>query len=639
MGEDVLKSFYADEAGFKRIADLMNEPIWISEPRGVITWTNKAYREVTGIYKDRIHPEDWVHLPGFQTQFTNVDAIRKVIRARLEKGESWKENYCQYDPKGKARWFMINAVPIKNGDGEVIRWIGFNTDITEEKLAQKKLRISEERYELAALATEDIIWDWDLLTDKIQWNQAMAKTQKHNLSNLVTEADWWKEHIHPEDRERVVEKITRHIEFGLNEWRDEYRFIKGDGGITYVQDRGYILFNEGVPVRMVGAFRDVTWQRKIIEEISEARKNAEAANAAKSSFLANVSHEVRTPLSSIMGYLELIKTGKVELEETLPILERNGEQIMRIIDDVLDLAKVEQGSIQVKKKVFKVEELLNDMRSIMEPKALRKNIFFQIEKARDLPEYLCTDNIRLRQIMLNLALNAIKFTEKGGVILSLSYRESCLNIKVKDTGPGIPEELREDIFEPFNQGDSSVPGKFGGSGLGLALTKKICELMEGSLLLLDSEVGKGSLFQAQIKASIVDSDIKPAKGESEQAIGALKGKSILVVDDSPEIRMLVQRLLGKVGARVEAAASGEKAIEMASRGSYDVILLDIQMPGLDGYKTIEGLKKAGVKTPVVALTAHAMKQDKEKAMKAGFSAFATKPMKVETIIKTVQGLP
>ena len=627
-----------NEKGFREIAQLMSEPIWIADKDGNVVWYNKTYGKVMGVDKSVIRPEDWRDLP-LKGDFGD---LREKFEKASKNKTSWKVVFGISSAEGKTKWYIARADPILDEKGELRKWIGFNTEITKQKRIEHELRLSQERYEMASLASESVIWDWNLETNQVQWNQAMERRLKHQLPHLVTDIQWWDEHIHPMDQKRVVEGIQTCIEEKQSSWHDEYRFLKGDGDYAVIKDKGFIVFSDkGKPTRMIGAMSDVTWERKAMERLREAKKSADLANSAKSAFLANVSHEVRTPLSTILGYVELLKSEELDegsMKEFIDVIERNGHQVLRILDDVLDLAKVESGALEIQEVAFYVEELVRDMKLVMGAKAQQKDLQFSIKVDSEMPKKLLSDPVRIKQVMINMLSNALKFTETGKVELSLSYQQPCLNITVADTGAGISQHLQETIFKPFNQGDPSIQRKYGGSGLGLALARRLCEAMGGKFELVESKVGQGSVFRARFEVRVDNGDKKPKPETNKKREHPLKGNRILVVDDSSEIRLLVQRLLGNAGARVDAASSGKKAVVLASECHYDLILLDIQMPRMDGYETLKEIRKTGCQAPVVALTAHAMKEDREKAMQAGFSSFVTKPMKTDKIIRLVQTL-
>ncbi len=630
-------TFFANEPGFRRIADLMAEYIWISDEKGRVLWLNSTWKKVTGFEGDPIDLEKW---PDLSRKIRNYQQTISSYRRAIHSQETWEIIWSFWDKEGKERWLLAVGVPIFDKKGNVFRWLGHHTDITEQKENEKELGLSKRRYELATLATMDLVWDLDIGKQRMKWSPAINKVFGHDLDELETSSEWFYQHIHPEDRERIKNSLGRAFERKLISYQEEFRFEKASGEFAYVMNRGYLLFsNEGEPLRMIGAMADITWQRKAIETLEGAKKAAEIANEAKSAFLANVSHEVRTPLSAILGYAEIIREiagDNKELIQFLGIIERNGHQVLRIIDDVLDLAKVESGTLEIQKARFKTQHLIDDVKALLDAKRA-PGVSFKVESDANLPDVLCSDVTRLRQIIVNLAGNALKFTEKGEVVLKLEYRRPHLVMTIRDTGPGIKKATQKSIFEPFNQGDSSISRKFGGTGLGLALTKKLANSMGGDVFLKWSEPDIGSEFEAIVEAEVPKQKKKTQASESKSKC-PLENKDILVIDDSEDIRILVKTLLGKKGARVDCASGAHEGLKNIAQKDYDMILLDIQMPEMDGYQTLKKIRSLGVKTPVAALTAHAMKEEKDKAFLAGFSGFITKPMQVDRVVSMVNSL-
>lgn len=374
-------------------------------------------------------------------------------------------------------------------------------------------------------------------------------------------------------------------------------------------------------------------------EIEATRIEAERASQAKSAFLANMSHEIRTPLGAIMGFVSLIKDSKVvqdaEVSNFLSIIDRNSHHLLRIIDDILDLTKVESGKMDIESVEFNLIEFLADFTSLAGMKARENGIVFDFVSNTSLPESIVSDPTRIRQILSNVVGNAIKFTERGRVELSVNYTQNQLEFKVTDTGRGITEDQRKFLFQAFSQADSSTTRKFGGTGLGLILTKKLSQALGGDFLLVESQIGQGSIFKAELpivvpeKVKLVPLQTLKSNPTAETAnfkLPSLSGFEVLLVEDSPDNQYLIQKMLEKTGANITLANNGAEGVELALTGKYKVVLMDIQMPIMDGHQAVKMLRSQGYQIPVVALTAHAMKDEGERATQSGFSHFLTKPI-------------
>ena len=383
-------------------------------------------------------------------------------------------------------------------------------------------------------------------------------------------------------------------------------------------------------------------------EIEATRSEAERANLAKTSFLANMSHEIRTPLGAIMGFIGLLRDeglSEAEAANYLTVIDRNSHHVLRIIDDILDLTKVEAGKMVIEKMEFSLVEFLSEFASLIGFKAPENGIIFEFSAATPVPDIIVSDPTRLRQILSNILGNAIKFTEKGRVELTVSFNEGHLEFRVTDTGRGITKEQRRHLFQAFSQADSSTTRKFGGTGLGLVLTKKLSQALGGDFDLVESEIGKGSVFEASIPVELpVAAALVPIKkfrmtptpDDDEHA--NLKNFDVLVVEDSPENQMLLRMILKKVGSKVTVANDGLEGVERARAKRFDVILMDIQMPNLDGHEATRELRSKGYTGPIVALTAHAMKEERQRATKSGFSHFLTKPIDRKSLLDLLEVL-
>ncbi|KYG63681.1 hypothetical protein AZI86_12690 [Bdellovibrio bacteriovorus] len=386
-------------------------------------------------------------------------------------------------------------------------------------------------------------------------------------------------------------------------------------------------------------------KRQVVElEVLKAR--ADIANAAKSAFLANMSHEIRTPLGSIMGFAEVCQQDDISLEEMREyskVIYRNTQQVLKLVDDILDLAKVEAGKIAVEAVEFSLKELFSDIENTFLPQATRKGLEFSIVVANPFPEYVKSDPTRIRQVLLNAIGNAIKFTSQGFVRLTIRYAEPLLIVDIQDTGTGITPEQSKSLFQAFQQAEISTARRFGGTGLGLFLNRQLCQLLGGDYSLKSSVEGAGSVFRATFRVDAVENvnssvhQMTQDTSVSEAAVNAsrsrLEGLRILVVDDSEDNRELMRVLLQNEKAHLDFAANGFEAIEKAVKGPFKVVLMDIQMPLLDGYQTLAKLREAGFAGVVIALTAHAMSSEVDKVYAAGFDGYLSKPVTKELIIK------
>ncbi len=379
-------------------------------------------------------------------------------------------------------------------------------------------------------------------------------------------------------------------------------------------------------------------------ELALAVKNVEAANQAKSQFLANMSHEIRTPLGAILGFVDLLLQSDAREEEKADWAQRvktNGEHLLKLINDILNLSKVESGRFEFQIEEVDFTEFIQDINSTFSLIAKAKGLAFQIELLGPVPSLIKVDPTRLRQILTNIIGNAIKFTERGSVLVEIQYVNEELNFIVSDTGQGLDAVQAAKLFRAFIQGDISHAKT--GTGLGLVLARKLARLMGGDVKLLSSWPGKGSKFRIYIRPELADSQpmvdklvYAPASQASEKVETIrLDGKCILVVDDAADNQVLMHRILTHQGAEVYLAKSCEETLDRIQKIKFDLVLMDIQMPGRNGYETTQLLRQKGVNIPIIALTAHALPKEREKSFAAGFNDHLTKPIDRPKLLETI----
>lgn len=432
--------------------------------------------------------------------------------------------------------------------------------------------------------------------------------------------------------------------------------------ILYAQVAKPFSVQEVSFIRSMGIMMAHAMHRKRIEEdlhhavnVAEtAERNAEMANQAKSAFLANMSHEIRTPLGVVLGFSELLANASSNTSDSdrlnfISIIKRSGQLVSTLINDILDLSKVEAGKLAIENLDMSVPELLRDVSELLRLMASAKGILLNIAADGNVPSLIRSDPTRLRQILLNVIGNAIKFTNQGSVNVKVQLGKKIddselVEFVVRDTGCGISRANADKLFKIFTQADESTTRKFGGTGLGLCLAKRMAQALGGDVELAESEPGVGSTFRIWInsgntsKVSFIKSD-KELRIDNRyvfQESGKLAGLKILLVDDAEDSRLLMSRLLQAAGADVDLAENGREALEKAMTKNYDAILMDIQMPVMDGYAATEALRKRGMERPIIALTARAMREERDRCLAFGFSDHVTKPIELSELVEKLR---
>ncbi|MBI5864166.1 MAG: PAS domain S-box protein [Planctomycetes bacterium] len=534
----------------------------------------------------------------------------------------------------------IIAVNAALGANEAMTFTAFVRNITDRKLSEQRLLESEARFRTLADSAPMLIWTSgvDARCDYFNkpWLEFTGRTMEQELG------DGWAEGVHPEDLDRCVATYMAAFQ-ARRPFSMAYRLRRHDGVYRLIQDSGAPrLAADGTFGGFVGACADIT-------ELRDAQQRAEAASRAKSEFLANMSHEIRTPLTAILGFADLlredgdIRLGPEQRIQTIDTIRNAGQHLLTVINDILDLSKIEAGKMTVERVETPLVDILREVENLCRPRAAGKGVQLATHLATPVPACIQSDPTRLRQILMNLAGNASKFTEQGTITITAGVDNAAatprLHIDVEDTGIGMTLEQAAQVFSTFTQADASTTRKFGGTGLGLAICRRLANLMGGDVVLRRTEPGKGSCFRLSLDLELspgtamvagLDAHVEAAPAETPSSTISLMGR-ILLAEDGPDNQRLIAFHLRKAGASVDIADNGkialEKIIAAESAGApYDLLLSDMQMPEMDGYELARTLRSRGSSLAIIALTAHAMPEDRPRCLDAGCDDFATKPI-------------
>ena len=653
----------------------------ITDANERIEWVNDAFTLLTGYSNDEVRhckSDDLLLGPASDRK------VADLMRSRLRTGNSFRgEIYC-YAKDGRGLWLRLDVQPVQD-QGELRHFIGIATDITEEKRAAEALRLSEERWQLALEGSDDGVWDWDIALDTTWFSprwKALLGYAEHEFENNYNA---WRKVLHPDDWPWVQATLDAYLTRRTEAYSVECRMQHKDGSWRWILARGKARFNaEGRPLRMIGTHTDVTTWRETEAALRSAREQSEQLNEqleaaigraqqsaleanlgsqAKSEFLAVMSHEIRTPMNAVIGFTSLLLDTHLTVEQRdwLRTVRSSGEALLTIINDILDFSKIESGRLELEQQQVSVRQCIDDVVSLLGEQARRKKLDLRAVVEPRVPSWVTTDGTRLRQVLLNLIGNAIKFTERGEVEISIYGEtgpegESRLGFDVRDTGPGIAQDRVDRLFKPFSQADSSTTRKYGGTGLGLAICRSLAKLLGGSV-----EVSKTSAEGTTFHFSIacVPCDMMPDVLLSDLAPGAparatrppmlaLKSDSggqrplrIIVAEDNAVNQKLLQQLLKRLKFDAEFVANGAECLKLLSEAAYDIILMDCQMPLMDGYEATQRIRAgeagdANRSVRIIALTAHAMAGDREKCIAAGMDDYLTKPIQPAQLVTALE---
>jgi signal transduction histidine kinase/DNA-binding response OmpR family regulator len=502
------------------------------------------------------------------------------------------------------------------------------------------LQENEERIRMAVTAANMGSWRANLTTG--------LATRDANLNNILggeavetaQPIDDRFQTVHPDDRPAAIAAWRRAVE-SKGVYAAEFRLLREEGAVQWLREQGrFVHGHNGSPDLVTGVAIDISDQKRAEEVLKETDRR-------KNEFLANMSHEIRTPMTSILGYADILLSHLKDPDdvECVQTIKQSGNYLLEIINDILDLSKIESGELKVNHQAVSLPTLLSEIYNLMIVRAKEKSLALILRYDGALPENIASDRVRLRQILINLVSNAIKFTEHGSVQIVARFiaETSSLEFEVLDTGIGIAKEMQQHLFEPFAQADTSATREYGGTGLGLAITKRLVDMMGGTIAFA-TQINRGTAFRVAIPTHALDAttirlprSLNPA--QSWIANSPLDCR-VLVVDDRREIRYLVRQFIEEAGGRAYTVGDGHssfEAIQSAARENqpFDIVLMDMQMPGLDGYEATRQLRAQGFSRPIIALTADAMKGNREKCLEAGCDDYLSKPIDREILVEMV----
>jgi PAS domain S-box-containing protein len=608
-----------------------------TDASGRITHVNELFCQISGYTRQELLGRNHSLInSGHHSRKFFMNMYRAIAT-----GQPWRGEIRNRAKDGSYFWVDTTIIPTLDDGGRVTRYTSVCIDITESKNAEEMFALLRERHALAMQGSGICLWDWDLVRGAVKFHGNWGPLLGYGAEEVtLTPGNVWHRYMHPDDLAQLERQVQSCSRGEAPAFESEARMRHKDGQWISILIRGSVIEHDvnGLPMRISGTSIDITELKRAEAELINARNDAEAASKAKSEFLATMSHEIRTPLNGVVGFTEMLLDAGLNDEQRsfAAIIRDSGKSLMTIINDILDFSRIEAGHVAVERSHIDAERIARDVFTLLRPRAAEKSLEFDVHWPPAVTSNVIADPGRLRQVLLNLVSNAIKFTEAGRVtIRAYGDSDGMLRIEVEDTGIGIAPEQLARLFTKFTQLDSSTTRKYGGTGLGLAISKQLVELMGGQIG-ARGRPGSGSTFWFTLpfaqrsettgtnKVPTLDSP-RPSK----PTIDSDSPVRVLVVEDHAVNRMLATRLLKKLGCEVQIAENGRIACDRTTHEIYDLVFMDCQMPEMDGFEATRTIRsrelETGRRLPIVALTANAMAEDRERCLDAGMDDYVPKP--------------
>lgn len=618
-----------NERRLQRIVDGLPASIAYADHSGSVprySFANRRFAERYGRTVEQIAGASVVEVLG-EARYHQVEPyVQQVLR-----GEASEYDRILSLPDGTTRYDRMYLVPDWAEDGSVQGAYIFGIDDSERKRVLMALQESQVRLAEAQAMAHVGNWEYDLPSDRLEWSDEVYRIYGHEPGSFTPffRTDYVFA-TQAEDRPKLFDALAQVLATRSPQTL-EHRIVRPDGVERTVEVRAQILQTDsaGRIVKLSGVVQDVSERKQIERELIAARDAAEAASRAKSAFLANMSHEIRTPMNGVIGVAELLLGEPLDdlARHYAETIQRSGRTLLGVLDDVLDISKIEAGRLELESAGFDLPEMVREMDDLFAEAARAKGVRIAVTVAPEVPRWVSGDLVRLRQVLLNLVSNAVKFSSHGTIGVDVSCgTDGSLRFAVSDMGIGIAPEKQAQIFDAFAQADQGTTRRFGGTGLGLSIARHLVCLMGGDIG-LQSTPGEGSCFWFRVRLPAAPAVTEPRSGVPATSF---TNRRVLVAEDEPVNAEVTRAMLIHYGIDVVLAGDGEKAVAEHARQRFDLILMDCQMPGMDGFEATQRIREAektngSARTPVVALTAHAMAGYRAQCLQAGMDDYLSKP--------------
>ena len=616
------------------VASANKNGIIFTKTDGKIFWVNEGFSQLTGYTLNEAEGisfrsfckggNDLPDPTGSSTDCFNIDTndIKELQFIRKEGSRFW----------GRTQWQAVN-----DEHERISYYFAMIEDITAEKAVQRKLKDYEDQLKMALTNVGDNFWEHDFLTGKTVFSNPDNHLFGFTLDEDKDIAAMWWSRVHPDDIDMLYKNDAGYRACIIDQHTIEYRVIHQDGNIRWVLDRGRVSEKDsaGNPLKIIGTHIDITRQKSLELELVRAREKAEDSTRAKQAFLSNMSHEIRTPMNGIIGMANHLSKTELDVDQHfyLNTIQTAADHLLVVINDILDLSKIEAGKMTIENIGFDLKATVERAMQVMQYKAEEKGLQLKLSFCdKSLASCLMGDPHRINQVLLNLLSNAVKFTEKGGIdimyqVLADQSEEQKVRILIKDTGIGMDDAYVNNLFLKFSQEDETITRRFGGTGLGMSISKQLIELMGGTIE-VQSRKGVGTMISCTLTLKKGTIEQLPVNETAELSVANFSGKKILIVDDNEMNRLVARTILADYGASIMEAINGKEAIQKIKEEDFDVVLMDVQMPEMDGLEATRIIRaEISQQLPIIALTALALKSEKEKILATGMNDYISKPFK------------
>ena len=630
-----VEALQASESRFRQLCDTAPIGIFRCDHQGTITYINQRFELITLQPTAKLIGQPWLDVLGID----RANLLGEITRS-LNSAHAMFERELEFrDSAGMQRWLTITATGETDEGGQLAGYIGVVTDITQRKFAELELAHRTKELRMLAENVNDVIFHFTL-DGRLFYATPSLRDVLGVDPNGVTPAQM-KKLIHPEDKPAVKRFFDRLARGEFENHTISYRSRQAFGGDEYIwleANCRLLRDNAGQPHEVIATLRDISERKQLELELIDARQHAEDAVKAKSAFLANLSHEIRTPMNGVIGLTELLLGHELQpaSRRYVQLISESGGMMMNLLNDILEIAKIDAGRLHISNEQFDLHACLANSLSLMSASAAGKQLELRLDIAPNVPQQMMGDSLRLRQVLANLVGNAIKFTQAGHVAIIARCIGPDLEIRIEDTGIGIDAEAQSAVFEEFSQANADIASSYGGTGLGLPISRRIAEAMGGALT-LSSQLGQGTTLILRIPAHFLGPQT-PAVGSNPEPVAADAGAPlrILVAEDNRTNQIILTGMLQKLGYTAVLASTGNEVIalvEQATRAAepFDLILMDIQMPELDGIEATRKLRAMGydaAQLHIIAVTASSYQEDIDGCLSAGMQGHIAKPIRL-----------